>query len=371
MEDSNNYYDKIPDELKRDIAFNVVASVREAVNLARKTGAAATYEQALQITHDVDPKLYEFCTKQLTKKNENDLVKLFKEKAAAQSLLQGTPINPIDLLEEEAAEYKTLLENPELEKGKTRTLKNHIVSLEAAMENLRPRKLSEHRILERDFCKVDRSKLGAELHFQADDYIDYKVNAERYLRLRILHPDKPEHILGADLIYEQLNVSTEQVRIAVLQYKTWDNGVLYVSNSNGLERQLEKMQRQVCDRGICQGPESLKNELNYRFPYCSAFLRPTDKIQTSDSKMISHGIHIPVCSAIQIKNDNANKIEKSQIRHSTLTHDVFENLFNHGFIGSRWLDVSELEEFYRDMRVLTQTQTLKLYAKEIIGADHE
>lgn len=174
-------------------------------------------------------------------------------------------------------------------------------------------------------------------------------------------------MLGADLIYEQYDVETEKMRIAVLQYKTWNNGVLYLNQSNNIESQLSKLKNNLCNGGFCKQPFHLEGQLDYRFPYCCAFLRPTDKLQNSDSKMISHGIHIPVCSALQIKQDNENKIEKKLIRHSTLTHEVFENLFNHSFIGSRWVAIDEIEHFYQSKAVLNDEQSLKLYAKEIIG----
>lgn len=74
--------------------------------------------------------------------------------------------------------------------------------------------------------------MGAEKFFETDNYVDYKIAKDRFLRIRLLHPDKAEHILGADLIYEQYDVDTEKVRIAVLQYKTWENGVLYFSQGS-------------------------------------------------------------------------------------------------------------------------------------------
>lgn len=187
-----DYLDKIPESIKRDIAFNFVVSVRDAISLAQKKSTPPTYEQALRITHDIDEKLYEFCSKQLTKKNENDTVKLFKERAEAESLKQGKSITATELLQQEVKEYKELLNIPNLEKERTRFIKNHIITLETAIENLKPRKLSEHRILERDFCKINRQHLGVEKFFENDNYVDYKISNERFLRIRLLHPDKPE-----------------------------------------------------------------------------------------------------------------------------------------------------------------------------------
>ena len=362
-----NYFDQIPNEHKRDLAFNVVVSVRDAISIAQKKAVPPTYEQALRIIHDIDEHLYGFCSKELTHKNENDTVKLFKERAEAESIKEGKIITAVDLLRKEVDTYREILSTPNLDRDKTRFLKNHIGSLEAAIENLQPRKLSEHRILERDFCKIDRSHLGAEKFFENDNYVDYKISKDRFLRVRLLHPDKPEHILGADLIYEQYSVKKETVRLAVLQYKTWENGILYFSQASNLEAQMLKLKSHLCDKNFCDQPARLKGQLDYRFPYCCAYIRPTDKLQHSDSKMISQGIHIPLCSAFQIKNEHGNKIEKSQIRHSTITHEIFENLFNHYFIGSRWMPITEIETFYRERQVLEPKQTLKLYAKEIIG----
>lgn len=359
--------DQIPDDRKKEVAFNIVVSVRDAISIAQKKQTPPTYEQALRITHDIDEVLYNFCSKQLTNKNENDIVKLFKERAEVESLKSAAPKTAIGLLQDEIAVYKDLLNTPNIEKDKTKSLKSHIASLEAAIENLKPRKLSEHRILERDFCKINREHLGAEIFFETDSYVDYKLGNSKFLRVRLLHPDKAEHILGADLIYEQYNVETEKLRMVLLQYKTWEDGVLYFSSSSNLEAQLQKLKLNICDNRFCQQPMRLTNELDYRFPYCCAFLRPTDKQQSNNNKIISHGIHIPICTALQIRKEGGNKIEKNQIRHSTLTHEVFENLFNHGFIGSRWLSVSEVEQFYRERKVLDNDQSLKLYAKEILG----
>jgi hypothetical protein len=369
MNDNSSIYSNIPEEYKRDLAFNILVSIRDAVSFAQKNGVPPTYEDSLRICHDINEDMYEFLVSQLTKKNESDLTKLYKDKAAAESLQKNKEISVIELLNEDITKNQKLLDTPSLDKSKTKYLRNHIISLKAAKENCSPRTLSEHRILERDFCKIDRNNLGAEKIFENDTYVDYKLNEDRYLRLRILHPDKSEHILGADLIYEQFNVETQKVRIAVLQYKTWDKGVLYSSSSKNLENQIQKMRKHLCDKSLCQKPVSLEGQIDYRFPYCCAFLRPTDKIQKSDSKLISHGIHIPLCSAIQILKDNDNKIDKKQIRHSTLTHEVFGNLFNHGFIGSRWLPISDLENFYREIKVINQDQHIKVYAKEIIGTD--
>jgi hypothetical protein len=209
--------------------------------------------------------------------------------------------------------------------------------------------------------------LGAEHLFTSDNYVDYKLASNRFLRIRILHPDKPEHIIGADLIYERYNMNTEMVIIAVLQYKVWeDNGVLYFGgDDNRALSQMKKLHGHFCNVGMCKQAADMAGRVDYRFPYCSAFLRPTDRMQEPDSRLISSGIHIPICSALEMANED-KKIEKAHLRHTALTHEVFEHLFNHSFVGSRAMPFQELEAFYKDLEVLEGSRTLKVYAKEVL-----
>jgi hypothetical protein len=359
------FYEEIPLQIRRNLAFSLIAMIRESVDFALKKGAPATYEQAMAMLHDLDPELYDFCSRELTNKNEHELARLFKDKAAAETLKYGREVTPEELLQAEIDEHRELLAEP-LDDDRKKSLKNYIISLEAALENLKPRRLTEHRILERDFVKVDRSHLGGEIFFEADDYVDYKITSNRFLRLRLLHPDKGEHIMGADLIYERYNLMDETVRIAVLQYKVWDdNGVLYLANTSRDVAQMSKLKIHFCDKGFCAAGQNNTKRVDYRFPYCCAFLRPTDRMQSPDSKMISSGIHIPICGAFELRLPDF-KIVKENIRASAITHDIFEHLFNHNLLGSRRIPFKELEAFYKDIQYFDENSTIKIYAKEML-----
>lgn len=169
------------------------------------------------------------------------------------------------------------------------------------------------------------------------------------------------------MIYERYNMNNEQVRIAVLQYKVWeDNGMLYFGgDDNRALAQIKKLHGHFCNIGMCHPGTDMAGKIDYRFPYCSAFLRPTDRMQDPNSKMISSGIHIPVCAALEYATED-KKIEKAHLRHTALTHEVFEHLFNHGFVGSRSMPFAELQNFYHDLEVLDGSRTLKVYAKEVL-----
>lgn len=179
-----------------------------------------------------------------------------------------------------------------------------------------------------------------------------------------MHPDQPEHICGADMIYEQIDPRKNSVKFIFLQYKTWNkDGVIYFSETKNLLPQLSKLSGLLCNGGFCKCSSAVKNE--FRFPHCSAFLRPTDKLQYEDSKMISTGIHIPICEVQKISSTDS-KIEKKQFSNNSLSHRVFEELFNNNFIGSDWIPFAQCEDFYKKHLIMDTNDTIRLVAREFI-----
>jgi hypothetical protein len=166
------------------------------------------------------------------------------------------------------------------------------------------------------------------------------------------------------LIYEQHDEETGQIRILFLQYKIWDKGILYFSQAKNLDKQLEKLERCICHNNFCSAPE-LDGIAEYRFPYCSAFLRPTDKLQQQNEKLVSSGIHIPVCTILRFMRNGNEKLERKKIRFETLNHEIFEQLFNRGLLGSRWMDQDAVESFYKENKVLENDESIIFYAREI------
>ena len=356
--------DRDEDE-KRNLAFQTVVGMRDALSLATKKQQPPTYEQALTIINDLAPDLYNDVCKLISAKNDNDIVKYYREEAHIQSVISGIDIKPEDLISEEIDRLTKLKKEAKLPKNEIRLFESRIASLYVGLENLKPRELTENRILNRDYSKVDRSHYFAEQYFENDFYIDYELPFKKTLRLRLLHPDRPEHVTGADLIYEQYNHEKNKVRFIFLQYKTWDKGVIYFSQHENLKPQLGKMKSSLCDKGFCEKPDKIEIIEKFRFPYCCGFLRPTDKLQNQDSKMISSGLYIPVCNVLEMY-ENAKKLEKSSLKQNTLSHKHFEELFNQNIIGSRWLDVDEVEDFYKEKEIIQHKDSIKIFARELI-----
>lgn len=359
--------ENLSDEDKQTIAFQIVVALRDTLSIAKKSTVKPTYEAAINIINDLNPELYQEVSNALPFKNLSEEARFYQNKAELQSITSDTPITAIQLIDLELTELNQLLiDASDIDADKKKFVKQKILSLTGLKETLRPRRISENRYLQRDFSTVDRRDFGASLVIQNDFVADFRLKSNSFLRIRLLHPDRIEHSTGADLIYEQHDVEQGKIRVMFLQYKIWEDGVLYYSQAHNLEQQLRRMHSLLCEDRYCKQPESLNGEFEYRFPYCSAFLRPTDKVQLSNSKLISTGIHIPVCLALAWRNRGDISINKKEIRTATLTHEIFEGLFNKSFIGSRWLTEEELERFYRSNEILESDESIKIYAREIM-----
>ncbi|MCT8341235.1 hypothetical protein MG296_14305 [Flavobacteriaceae bacterium TK19130] len=351
--------DEYSEDLRRNSAFQALNAIREAVSLAKRTHQPITYEQTLDLIHDLNADVYEEISDLLARKNESDWVKFFKEKAAALSI-DGEEITPSEVIEKELKELEEIVAK---DKSK-RFLNKRILNYKAALEYFQPRKVSEHKILNRDFYLAERPDFKvSETLYKDDEYVDYKLQDDRILRLRLLHPDKPEHIIGADLIYEQFNLATNQARFLVLQYKTWNMSSLNLSSGN-IASQFEKLDNNICKSGFCSNSKGKRTSKGYRFPYCSAFLRPTSYIVSGDSKLVSTGIHVPICEVLKIKETNKS-LNKKNSKGKAISYKIFDELYVENMLGSRWLTFKELEEFYDSKEILSYTNRIRVHAQEV------
>ncbi|MCS3868954.1 hypothetical protein J3D55_001870 [Chryseobacterium ginsenosidimutans] len=350
--------EEIPEEERRNNAFQAVNAIRESITLAKNSSLSITYEFAFGIIHDLDKNLYDSIINLLISKNENEIVKYYKEKAEGLSSEENI-INPTDLIQKELDELELILKT---KKENNTYLRKRKFGLIAAKEYFNPRKQSEHKSLNHDFYLRSRDDFFGKPIYETDNFKDYQITKDKVLRLRLLHPDKDEAILGVDLIYEHFDMRLEIVRFAHMQYKTWDNNVLYASSSSNMKAQLLKMKTNICDSNYCKGSEDSRSE--YRFPYCSAFLRPTSKLQANDSKLITSGYHVPLCQALILLNKEG-KITKQLIKDKSIKGSIFEELFINNIAGSRWISIDDLENFYLEKGIVSNINTIRIHAQEV------
>jgi hypothetical protein len=323
----------------------------------------STYDNALDLGGALYPELLGPENSVLRRERESDTTKEYRQRATLMSVGQPTPTSPLELVNAELEILKRLLKVSEQNKDKKKSvdqLRRKVGQLTTSQNELDEVKHSENQLIFRDAYNVTRTLPSLK---DGHAYRDFALPDGKILRLRVLHPDKPEHITGADIIYERHHITTQSASVVVVQYKTWEEKRLYLSDPR-MHSQLGKMQKFLCERGYCAEVNTHKS---YRFPHCSAFLRPTDKLQNSDQKFISTGEHLPICCIDQCTTtgeQGASILEYSGIKHMSLSSDLFEHLFNKERIGSRQIPYAELGELYAEHSIISQSDTVVIYAQE-------
>lgn len=344
-----------------DTEWVTLNAIREMLGISLKGTISPTYNQALNFGRAIAPSIFDSDKSLLGKEKDPPLVEEYKQRADGLSQIRGEMIEPLALLDKDIETHELL--------ARTSGERDQIWRKLQILRNIRPyflpRNYTENELIIRDMHLVDRNLPFAS---QATEKVrDYRLPDGRGLRVRLLHPDPPEHSAGADLIYEQYWESRRVVRIALVQYKIWNGRVLYFSQAANVEEQLRKLQSNFCDKDMCKLQKESSRQESYRLPYCLAFLRPTDKLQAPDSRLISSGLHVPVCVVNRNMEDTGRgnkKLESKKFRSEAVTHKVFEELFNANLLGSRWLTYEELEEIYQEHKILQPKERILLHAQE-------
>ena len=134
-------------------------------------------------------------------------------------------------------------------------------------------------------------------------------------------------------------------------------------NDPRMQKQIEKMKEVFCNKDICKAKPD-----GFRFPCCSAFLRPTDKLQSANQALRSAGEHLPICMINDVATTGkkgGKKLEWSAMREVSLSAGVFEELFVAGRIGSNPIPTDRLEEIYSAAIPDSPKDRVIIYAQEI------
>lgn len=362
--DAENVVPSLSDNEKQlvrrlDVEWVSSVALRETLGIGQKK--TLTYGETLNIASILAPKLFSEDSLLLAA-NEGILAKQYRQKAAALTAVRNKEVSAIDAIDETIVEYDGLLRQTG---GDHSLLRSHYENLLKARANLTQEKYTETQCILRDISSY-HTKLP--ITNEGKGYKDFQVTKDRGLRIRMLHPDPWEHVLGADVIYETHWEAKNIVRIVAIQYKMWDGKKLYVSQTKNLPDQITKLQTQFCNRGYCLEFEKSARKGSYRLPYCSAFLRLTDKIQIADYKLLTSSYHTPICALEKlwaITSENNQFLESNMVRSQSLTQKPFEELFNIGMLGSRWLTYQELEELYKDTDMLKSSgDSIQIHAQE-------
>lgn len=357
-----------PDNNKQrlDPEWITLNAVRDLMRLAvRGDFSKATYNQALDLGAAICPEILGPDVSVLRQDRESELTKEYRQIATYKSIRDAKEITALSLVQKDIIEFESLVAAAKASNDKTKIdkLKRKLRNLYTSEEEINPDKYTENQLIFRDALKVDR---GIPVLTEGKNCRTFELFDNNLLTIRVLHPEIPEHITGADLVYERYDNNTNTAVIALVQYKIWENKKMYFSENASNARmlgQIDKMKNFLCNKGICKN----NNKNKYRFPCCSAFLRPTDKLQSPNQAFISTGEHLPIChieDCITTYPNGTRVLEYDNVRKISLSHNMFEELFNQGKIGSKPLSLEELADLYKDSSIISKKDRMLLYAQE-------
>lgn len=350
-------------ERRLDIEWLALQAIREAAQIALRGQFQVGYAQALAIGGDVAPALFHPEVSLIARAHEQPGVREYRQLAEAESQIQGRQVTALEVIEREIAIHEKLANT----KGERDKIVAKLHRLHSIREQLTRHPYTENQLLVRDVFQATRLKLPEPFR-HGDKYVEYRLPYGRGLRIRMLHPDRAEQVTGADLIYELYSPRNREARVAFVQYKIWDGKSLPLGRPLGksrVQRQLSLLNERVCETDFCEGPIA---KGDYRMPYCAAFLRPTDKLQAPDARLMSSGLHIPLCVFDHAKSHTKRGGEtlfKHNVLGRAVSPAVFEELFNHEMLGTRSLTFDDLEQFYKKYEVMRPTDGLILHAQGV------
>lgn len=348
------------DEKHLGLEWATLNAIREMLGIALKGGMSPTYEQSLAFARVIAPEIFDSDKTLIGKAKEPDLVQEYRQKTQALSQIESRDVPATEIIDTDITQLKELLKAAR----EDNQLRRRLRILETTRVLLQPKKYTENQLILRDIFKAQRNIPVPPI--DGDTYREFQLDKGRGLRIRLLHPDPPEHLVGADLVYETYWDKKELLRLAVVQYKIWNGQALYTSQAENLEEQLKKLKSIFCDSGLCEPPDTERANA-YRLPFCAAFLRPTDALQTPNSRFISSGLHLPICVAARSWDNTGRggkKIERKNVRSESLSHKVFEELFNTNMLGSMWLTYNEIDELYKKHKILDRHESVVIHAQE-------
>lgn len=345
-----------------DNASLVIQAVKELFTFAFN-GKSISLNKAVSIINEIQNDFFHDIGELFGTKEEDDLIQYYKELANAKSLADESRIYTAQqLIEEDIALHKALLKEKKKLK-KYSSIRQRVRELERAVRHFDHDRVFEDNVLRHDFMISTLPEyFGRQIYVNAS-FKDYILPKDRLLRMQMLHPGKAEHILGVDLIYEIFDKKNDRVRFIHMQYKMWEKDKLYLNHGNILN-QLSKMDNYLCKAGHCCDSSGSPHGQEYRFPYCSAFLRPTDRLQRLDRRQLTSGYHIPVCKIVS-HTDLGTTITKDKIKEISVSYRNFADLFVNNMIGSKWIPVYKLFEFYENHNIQELGNSIRIYAKEI------
>ena len=163
------------------------------------------------------------------------------------------------------------------------------------------------------------------------------------------------------MIYEHHDLEQDRVRIVAIQYKILKDERI-IPKSERLKRQLERLDKCFCQELPCKDDKEQTAEYEFRLPACTAFLRPTYRLQNKQASVMSRGYYMPICLVNSLWKNN-KEISEQSLDGQIIRQAVFDELFDVNLLGSRWISTKRLDEIYKTQGVLKSSETSVIHVK--------
>lgn len=217
------------DDERLGLEWTLLNAIREMLGIALKGDKSPTYEQSLALAREIAPDIFRSKESLIGNVREPDLVQEYRQKTQALSQIERRNVTATEIIDTDIGQLRNLLKGA----SENDQLIKRLRILERTRSLLQSKKYTETQLILRDVFKAQRNIPVPPI--DGDTFREFQLSNGRGLRIRLLHPDSPEHLVGADLVYETYWDKKKLLRLAVVQYKIWNGKVLYTSQAKNLE----------------------------------------------------------------------------------------------------------------------------------------
>jgi len=311
-----------------------------------------------------DAQKYREKARLMSKRKKDELLKSKNGEKISPEEDEATLVTAIQAVDLEVDDLINLLKSDNGQNPHLRADLDNLKKVRGELEEQETAPRDEHEILFKDWNK------GLELPVSGpggNGYHDFALPNNRIMRIRMLHPHKAETLTGVDLLYEYHQLDQQRARLAAVQYKipkAEDKGLTLYKD---IRNQLKRLESTFCKNEFC-GKLS-DSDTAYRLSsYCTAFLRPTDKIQKFDPRLATTGYHLRVCDVLKCQEktrEGTPRLGLEMMREQGISSRVFEELFNTNRLGSRWIKYEDLETFHHQYELIKPYEQASIYIQEV------
>lgn len=338
QEQTENISDAIDELIRLDIEWISFVALRDAVAVALRDVSLATRNDTLRLAEEIMPGIFKRYEGLLKQKWESREFRECREEASITN-------QPFESVVRSKVNHFDSLISKATAKDQIFTLAGKRDSYQKILKDSTDRKsFYEGKIILTD------ASIGAVKQSPNLDVFDFKLPADRWMRIRVTHETATETINGSDLIYEHHSKNLNLIRIAAVQYKTTDKNKK-LGKDKRVEKQINRLHKCFCEELPCQIEQVSPTKPPFRFPTCTAFVKVANKLQSKDSAGISTGYYVPACKVKEMWS-RGEIVNPDTMEGELVTHRIFEDLFNAGNIGSRWFSPADVEELYRKHNLL-------------------